>query len=283
MYPSTPKAAIRDALRDTLNRITEETGHDSVMVPLQKTKSCTFRKNNSRGWRNIPFEVLLDVSEFALNNTILKDFDGQLWRQRDGIPMGDPHSPGMAIGTCAYMERKFISELDAHTRSHLVATRYMDDIFLILAKNSLWDSDAFIKDFTTNCYFPPLKLEPGKPGTFLETSFEVTNGNKIRYWLKNDNQRGAATTIWRYAHLSCYSNFEQKKTTLEACLRKVAKSASDTQALIESGIQKIAEFRRLYYPRKMLWRACTTMGVNTRDPGWFRVRDAIGGLSTQPA
>ena len=32
----------------------------------------------------------------------------------------------------------------------------------------------------------PLTLEDGKAGTFLETSFRITN-NKIEHWLKNDN------------------------------------------------------------------------------------------------
>jgi len=33
--------------------------------------------------------------EFALENTFIKDFDGQLWKQLKGIPMGDPHSPAV--------------------------------------------------------------------------------------------------------------------------------------------------------------------------------------------
>ena len=39
--------------------------------------------------------------------------------------------------------------------------------------------------------------------------------------------------------------------------------------------RKILEFRQLQYPRKMLWRACTTMGVSTRDPEWFRIRESL--------
>ena len=32
--------------------------------------------------------------------------DGHLKRQIAGIPMGDALSPGMAIGTCAWMEKE---------------------------------------------------------------------------------------------------------------------------------------------------------------------------------
>ena len=51
--------------------------------------------------------------------------------------------------------------------------------------------------------------------------------------------------------------------------------ASDPTALKTSAVQKLAEFARLKYPSKLLWTACTTMGVNTRDPTWFRVREKI--------
>ena len=35
---------------------------------------------------------LLEILNFALDNTIVKDMNGKLKRQVKGIPMGDPHS-----------------------------------------------------------------------------------------------------------------------------------------------------------------------------------------------
>ena len=147
---------------------------------------------------------------------------------------------------------------------------------MVVARNSDWDADHFLKDFNTGCYFSPLKLSEATNNTFLETTFKTTRKNSIRYWLKNENKPTEAARVWRYAHFHCYSNFEQKRTTLESCLKKVARNASDSRALIESGKRKILEFRQLQYPRKMLWRACTTMGVSTRDPEWFRIRESLG-------
>ena len=57
-----------------------------------------------------------------------------------------------------------------------------------------------------------------------------------------------------------------------ACLQKVQKMASDKNTLEMSARQKLAEFARLGYPRRMLWTACTTMAVTTRCTAWFRVR-----------
>ena len=203
--------------------------------------------------------------------------------------MGDPHSPGFCIGTCAWMEEEWKKNLDSRTQENFCSTRYMDDVLTIYAKNDTWDHERYLKEFTTECYFPPLRLEITSDSTFLESRLEMGSHN-IRYKLKNENYAGQEPKTWRYAHFSCYSNFEQKNTVLRSCLKKVQRAASDTKALIESGKQKINEFLQLYYPKKMIWRACTTMGVTTRDPAWFRIRDILNpalkelepGYRTQP-
>ena len=269
-----PKEVIKHALRDTLQKITQEYGYDAVMIPRKKSAKCTYAQVQYRGWKRLPFELLLDVMDFTLDNTLIEDFDGQLWRQKDGIPMGDPHSPGFCIGTCAWMEEEWKKNLDSRTQENFCSTRYMDDVLTIYAKNDTWDHERYLKEFTTECYFPPLRLEITSDSTFLESRLEMGSHN-IRYKLKNENYAGQEPKTWRYAHFSCYSNFEQKNTVLRSCLKKVQRAASDTKALIESGKQKINEFLRLYYPKKMIWRACTTMGVTTRDPAWFRIRDIL--------
>ena len=211
-------------------------------------------------------------------NTLLRDFEGNLWRQAMGIPMGDPHSPGMTIGTCAWMEHEWLESLDEATKKLFKIKRYMDDLLIFTAENATWDRDGFEKSIGEECYFPPLSLEDGSEGTFLETRFRITATNRIRHWLKNTNELGYEPTVWRYAHFASYAPFVQKKAVLMATLRKVQAMASDDRALSKSGIQKIAEFARLRYPKKMLWTACTTTGVSTRCTAWFRVRDALPSL-----
>ena len=115
-----------------------------------------------------------------------------------------------------------------------------------------WNAEAFKADIREECYFPPLSLEDGKEDTFLETSFRITRANTIRYWLKNDNEPGEEPKTWRYAHFSLsYAPFTQKKGVLMACPKKVHGMASDQAALTRSATQKIAEFARLQYPRKL--------------------------------
>ena len=273
-FPNMDKDFIRLALRSELHKIEMAHGYDAMTVPRRKETACTFKVTKRARDVRIPFEDLIDIMEFALDNTILRDFEGQLWRQAKGIPMGDPHSPGMTIGTCAWMEHEWLQSINGDSQSNFKARRYMDDLLVFYARNDSWDEARFLQDIGGHCYLPPLKLEDGTAGTFLETSFEIT-GNTIRHWLKNENVTGEPPKIWRYSHFDSHGQFSQKKATLMACLTKVQKMASDDPALRKSAMQKVAEFARLRYPRKMLWTACTTMGVSTRCPAWFRAREQI--------
>ena len=195
-----PKEAIRVALRSELKKITEAYGFDRISVPTSKTLTCTFKPSKRKGMVSIPFEDLLDIMDFALDNTIMCGLDGQLWRQAKGIPMGDPHSPGMTIGTCAWMEHEWLQTVHPDVQNLFTAKRYMDDLLVFYAQNDRWDHEKLLGDLTNECYFPPLRLEDGAEGTFLETSFKITATNRIRYWLKNQNEREAA--VWRYAHFA---------------------------------------------------------------------------------
>jgi hypothetical protein len=190
--------------------------------------------------------------------------------------MGDPHSPGMTIGTCAWMEHEWMQTLGENVKEHFRAKRYMDDVLLIYADNPSINFDIFLKDFKqSECYLPPLKLEEAGDCTFLETTFEVTKDNNIKYWLKNTNEIGAPTKIWRYAHFDSYMPFAMKKAIMLACLKKVGKMASNNEALYNTAVQKVHEYLKLKYPPKMIWTACTTIGVHTRNPIWFDIRDYI--------
>ena len=63
----------------------------------------------------------------------------------------------------------------------LALSALWDDIAIVYASTPQWDSERFIADFTqSQCYQEPLKLEPGKDGTFLETRVWIRN-NQIRH------------------------------------------------------------------------------------------------------
>ena len=53
------------------------------------------------------------------------------------------------------------------------------------------------------------------------------------------------------------------------------KMASDDDALINSAIKKLHEFINLQYPAKLIWTACTTLAVTTRNTAWFKIRGIV--------
>jgi hypothetical protein len=84
--------------------------------------------------------------------------------------MGDPHSPGMTIGTCAWMEHEWMQTLGDQAKQSFMAKRYMDDIIMLYVNKPNIDSAMLLKDFKkSECYLPPLKLEDAGTDTFLET------------------------------------------------------------------------------------------------------------------
>jgi hypothetical protein len=275
-YPNMPREAIRFGLRDTLARVTRAHGYTGVQVPrFSTTKPCSWRRG-AKSTRSLwlPFELMLDVMEFALDNAIIKMPSGQLRRQTCGIPMGDPISPGMTIGTCAWMEDEWLQTLTAQDKDHFMSRRYMDDILTVYAKSPTWDFTRFCKDFTrSECYHPPLRLTDGTHGTFLETRFELRDG-KFRYWLKNDND-GSTKRVWRYMHYRSHAPYLQKRALVTSCLKKVHSMASDTHALKSSAHAKIHEFLQLQYPKHMLRSACTYVAATTNTRAWLDVRDSV--------
>ena len=160
--------------------------------------------------------------------------------------------------------------LDATTKARFAAARYMDDILLIYDKRAIWNSVRFLTDFgASECYQPPLKLEPGNDGIFLENELYVGTCG-IRYKLKNVNAYGERK-VWRYHHFSSYTPYSQKRATLVATLKKVDKMGSDSHMRVASAYAKLAEFSQLGYPTRMLQYACQRVGRETGHSTWFKI------------
>ena len=275
-YPHMPKPAIRMAMREHVKRIEMEHEYRGVSVPrFSDVKPCTWERrkgDHKHVW--IPFKVMLEVMDFALDHAILQMPDGSLRRQKEGIPMGDPLSPAMTVITCAWMEDEWLKALATQDKMCFAARRFMDDILMLYAQPAWWDHKAFVRDFTrSEIYWPPLKLEDAKEATFLETTFELGSDGHCEYWLKNDNER--ERKVWRYQHYRSHAPYGQKRATLVACLRKVHKMASDRRRLYQSAMHKLREFQDLAYPTSMLRAACNLLAASTGERTWLGVRNSI--------
>ena len=169
-FPNMPKELIRIAMRSVREKFRQ---FDGVYVPKFSDSQCCMWKSNKKSMQMIPFKVMLDVLDFCLDYTLIKMHDGKMKMQIEGIPMGDPLSPGMTIGTCAWLEEGWLQTIDKRDKQFFQAKRFMDDILMIYVKNTIWDSKKFLQDFTRSEVYPkPLELEVGKEGIFLETQYQ---------------------------------------------------------------------------------------------------------------
>ena len=274
-YPHMPKEVIRFGMRDITKEIQRFMGYEAVEIPRKKTEQCRWKTGRKarKGSVVIPVQDLLDIMEFALDNTFIKNRKGNILQQTKGIPMGDPHSPGMAIITCAWMEKEWMGNVKDEDKKYFRVKRFMDDILCIYAKHPRWDHKKFVQEVSrSEIYTEPLKLEDGNANTFLETRFEVTE-NKINFWLKNDNEE--ETKIWRYNHFHSHTSFVQKRATLTACLKKTENMASNKEVFKLSALNKIREFQRLRYPNSILKGACTFLAATTGNGAWMDVKRHI--------
>ena len=270
-YPNMPKPAIQDALEEIVTKM--QTQYSGVFIPRRGLQPCKWKTRGQQQpkatWKYayIGFQDLLDIARFSMNHTIIKR-QGKILKQISGIPMGDPLSPAMTIGTCCWMEEKWLESLQAQEKEMFKARRYMDDILLMYIKTQRWDNTEFIKKFEkSECYWPPLELEDGGQDTFLETRFKITRNNYLRMWLKNDNE--SETKIWRYQDFRSYGKYQQKKAILQAALRKVHHMASDGGMLYKSAQDKLREFTRAGYPKGVRRYVCVGLGHATGNEAWF--------------
>jgi hypothetical protein len=209
-FPNMPKHIIRYSLRKIAKDMETKHGVEGVTVPkYKKSEPCSWRKSEKRNKVWIPFETMIKVMEFSLDNAFVKMPNGKLRKQMEGIPMGDPISPAMTIGACAWMENEWMESINPLDKLMFKAKRYMDDIIMVYAKADWWNHEKFLEEFSNSeIYCKPLKLTDGDQDTFLETTLKKTTEG-FEYWLKNQNEE--STKIWRYQHYNSYSPMGQKR------------------------------------------------------------------------
>ena len=268
-YPSCPKGEIALALRDIVAELKRD-GRTGIAVPkLSKAKSCAWKTRKGDVW--MPFDVLCDIADFSLHHAIVS-VDGRLLHQTQGIPMGDPLSPAMCVGTCAWMEKEWMQTLTAWDKQHFCAARFMDDILLFYRKSTRWGHRAFLTDFArSECYHPPLKLEDAKDDTFLETTFAI-EGQSIRHWSTSAAllQRSGATSISPViAPLRRSGPRSQPACERFKPWRAMAPPCEAVRC------KKLSEFHALGYPIAVLRGVCTYLGASSGRYEWIQVREEL--------
>ena len=70
-YPHMPKEVIRHGMRSILKEIQNATSYEAVEIPSKNNRECRWKtgKKCRKGNTVIPMQDLLDIMEFALDNT----------------------------------------------------------------------------------------------------------------------------------------------------------------------------------------------------------------------
>ena len=265
-----PKAGIKAAACEIAAELKRK-GFKGVWVPRAKTKKpdwCPPNKTEFGTW--MPLPELVDILEFVLDHSYVMMPNGTILRQKDGIPMGDPLSPGMTILTCAWMEREWLLGMEPLDHMFFRGCRYMDDILMFISNSSDFDSKRFKEDFMrSECYWSPLKLEKVDATTFLETRIFYDGDGELSYRLKNDNENGKK--IWRYHDYRSRLSYTCKRATILGALQKVDRMASDSHQRVISAVAKCQKFIELGYPNGIFDYLCCKMANQTRHLSWLDV------------
>ena len=85
-FPNMPKDAIKEGLKGIVTELSKTKQYDAVYVPKMQRDKCLWQSKN-KAYIRMPFETLIEIMEFALDNTLVISLDGKLKRQLKGIPM----------------------------------------------------------------------------------------------------------------------------------------------------------------------------------------------------
>jgi len=200
---------------------------------------------------------LLEGVMFSLSHAVsLKD--GDFVRQKNGIPMGDWFSPGLAIGTTAMNEKDFMLKHDGVDGIFHKGQRYIDDLHHVMAYDCTAVGHAEVAEraalFESKCYPPCLVLEEESSGAFLE-SIVCNTGTDVtcKYWVKNWESIVAKGVLHceTTQHYKSFNSKAQKKSQIVAALSR-ARKLSSPLGLVEGVMKKLLEFKMIGYPLRMI-------------------------------
>ena len=149
----------------------------------QLGNSCDLEGNRV----NVSSKDVLEVCKFDVQNSVVFVL-GKLWRRVRGAPMGGFLSAFYAMLCFGYIEHKCVSPMFAKLGLPGGVRRYLDDVLILVAVQTLDDREKaskFVEWMGSEPYPPPLKLNMEAFGDqeFLETV--ISGGKEVRVQLQN--------------------------------------------------------------------------------------------------
>ena len=176
LYTNLPLDSIYSSLELLIIKMYKNSGSHGMMVNAVKRKAFWSHGANYSGYKEYTIDKLLDALKFVLYHTYVQ-FDGHIFKQIKGVPMGGNASPFIADLYLSWHEFCFMealkkSKLDAdYALAKLLSTnsRYIDDIAILNFLN--------FGTIAERIYHPSLVLEKSNSGihydTFLDLNIRV--------------------------------------------------------------------------------------------------------------
>ena len=214
---------------------------------------------------------MLDIVRFSLDNAFFTLGD-KIIQQVHGIPMGDPMSPAMCIGTCAYIEMQWFDSLPADVKPHIRFTRYLDDIFMVANRSNIQNYDELVDSFVKRCYPSCLELEETNSNEYLECKV-VVNGSKLNiyHWNKNHihMQSNAQQYYYKGQHMQSYTTDQSRRGALIGTWTRVQDNSNNSTLMSTAILQKCDELRTLSYTTRYIKNTLRYMHKKTKSNHWL--------------
>jgi len=184
MYTNLPHEDLFQAIDWVLNLAESTFDMHQIHVPKNKTKKPYVGTKLYNHVVTISFSHIKEILVKDINN-IFFTIGKRVARQTQGVPMGSPCSPALAIALCSFYEHNFLTK---NPNRKFYGWRFMDDL-LMCVPPSMDTSEL------TNIYPKPLDLEEEKVQTnstfkYLQTETKVEENCNIQIgFVEKNTQR----------------------------------------------------------------------------------------------
>jgi hypothetical protein len=213
--------------------------------------------------------IYLDTAYFFISGVVLK--------QINGIPIGGPKSPPLAILSCAYNENALLKITPSPIKILHFTKRYIDDIItLLLIPSNQIDSNVANQTWTmlTSVYPEQIQVEDVPTEgmfKFLGYNVEIRN-NRLETSLHNKNITafiglGGAQSFPRFPHFLGPAAEMTKTSVLSTMLHAAHTASSTEQDLLDSVRALFLEFKSLSYTPRFI--RSTFIALVTRHITWM--------------
>ena len=219
-----------------------------------KYRSITFNKQN-----------LIDILAFAIDNAFTR-FRGNIIKQVKGIPQGDSLSPAIAVGTCAFFEKKWFDNKSIEEQKAFSAYRYIDDVLGIIDKGyEHWE--ALASDYKNNCYPKELELTEDDNSHFLECEIIPNKGRiESKHWNKN---AGLSKQIYyKGKHANSIGSIDSKIGAIMGTFLRIKRNCTTNDLFKIALNEKIQELRMIGYSGTTLKNIKYCLLTRHSDPSW---------------